>query len=106
MRELERLEHRLADLGKPLPAEVTVSAFDLEAVCKMLRKKIEPAAEDAVQLKEDKKLVERVDKFGRDLKPNERDFISDMVERVAEGRPMTFDQRKWARDIDKRKVGG
>ncbi len=106
MKELERLEHRIADLGKPLPAEITVSTVDLEAVCKMLRKKIEPVLEDAAQLKEDKKLVERVDKFGRDLKPNERDFISDMVERVEEGRPMTVDQRKWARDLDKRKVGG
>lgn len=58
----------------------------------------------AVSLSEDKKLVERVDQFGKGLSKNEVDFLESCLERVGSGRELSEKQRKWLEDIDERKV--
>lgn len=66
------------------------------------------ALEDAKyqeQLKSDRKLVERVDKFGKGLTDEEISLVETCKRFVDEGRILTAKQRPWLEDIDDKRVG-
>ena len=58
----------------------------------------------ADQLNEDKKLVERIDVFGKNLKPGEINAVEGWKRQLEAGRVLTGPQRKFAEDIEARRV--
>lgn len=57
------------------------------------------------QLAEDRKLVERVDAYGKGLTPTEVGFVQNCLKRIKEeGRVLTGPMRSWLQDIDEWKV--
>jgi hypothetical protein len=59
----------------------------------------------ADQREEHRKLIERIDKFGKDLSPKEINFIASCLDRLKHGRALSDPMLKWAQDIDDQKVG-
>ena len=56
------------------------------------------------QLEDDKKLIERIDLYGKGLTSAECDMMESFTQRLDEGRPLSEKQRKVAEEIDDRRV--
>ena len=57
-----------------------------------------------MSLKDDKNLIERIDKYGHNLEPRESDFIESCVRRLEMGLELSPAQRKWAETIEEKRV--
>lgn len=57
------------------------------------------------QIDEDLKLITRIDEFGRGLTSRERDLVESCLAQLARGEPLSDARRRWALDIDERRVG-
>ena len=61
--------------------------------------------EDAKQLAADKRLLDRIDQFGKGLTTYEKGFVESALRRLDAGQALSDKQRKLADDIDERRVG-
>jgi hypothetical protein len=56
------------------------------------------------QLKEDRNLILRIDQYGKNLHDDEVDFVESASKWLESGKPLTTKMRKWAEDIERKRV--
>jgi hypothetical protein len=84
--------------AKPLGLPATIAGKVEGPITSEVRKQLE------TQHADDDKLIERIDKFGKNLTDYEIDFIEDMKHRLAGQMVMTPNQRHTAERIDDERV--
>lgn len=60
---------------------------------------------NAKQLREDEKILARIDQFGHGLSEGEIRLLESFMRWTGEGKPLTPRQRQIAHEIDERRVG-
>lgn len=100
-------------LAFELPGGGCVGRFQFDEVVELRdkfnewlgRNQLPGALDNAKQFDEDRKLIDRVDTFGKGLRPAEKEMLESFKLRLEGGEPLTVKQRQVAQRIDDTRVG-